>query len=297
MNRKLSEFQVGALTILAVIALIVGMMWLKNINLMSDGDLYQVDFAQVEGMRAGDKVLVRGIRMGEVAALHILSDAVRVEIVLDDYSVLCADATFTLSEKGIVGDVVIEVDPGTGEKVQEGHIFKGRNAGTIAAMTDAASEALAEARRLTATVGELVAEVKSRGMVIETLQLAHATLDTVDRMVKRDHVALTNILDNMNVITLKLRELMESGQIEHALEATAGAMGAADTVMVALSETSRRLDQILQRLEGTDSTAGLLLNDPGLYTTADSTMHSLKRLIDAMRRNPKRYLKLNVIDF
>jgi len=49
MRRKLSEFQVGALTILAVIILIVGMMWLKNIDLMRDADLYQVDFAQVEG--------------------------------------------------------------------------------------------------------------------------------------------------------------------------------------------------------------------------------------------------------
>ncbi len=40
-----------------------------------------------------------------------------------------------------------------------------------------------------------------------------------------------------------------------------------------------------------------LLNDPLLYDRADSTMASVKRLVDAMRRNPKRHFKVNVMDF
>ncbi len=38
----------------------------------------------------------------------------------------------------------------------------------------------------------------------------------------------------------------------------------------------------------------MLLNDPALYLRADSTMTSLQRLLDEMRRNPKKYFKLNV---
>jgi phospholipid/cholesterol/gamma-HCH transport system substrate-binding protein len=53
----------------------------------------------------------------------------------------------------------------------------------------------------------------------------------------------------------------------------------------------------MTKLDQGQGSAGLLLNDPGLYTTADSTMTSLKRLLDEMRRNPKRYFKLNAIDF
>jgi len=240
---------------------------------------------------------VRGIRMGEVAALHILPQAVRVELSLDDTSVLCNDAVFTLSEKGIVGDVVIEVDPGTGTVVQEGHIFKGRIAGTIAAMTDAAGDALAEARLLTSSVAELVAEVKSRGLIIETLQQANAMLDTVDTMVKKNHSDIVGVLADLKVITAYSRALVESGQIDKALDSMTGAMTAADTALVVLAESGRRLNLILGKLDTTEGSAGLLLNDPRLYMAADSTMHSLQRLLDAIRRDPKRHLKLNVIDF
>ncbi len=50
-------------------------------------------------------------------------------------------------------------------------------------------------------------------------------------------------------------------------------------------------------VESGDGTAAKLLRDDSLYVTADSTMTSLKRLLDEMRRNPKKYFKLNVMDF
>ena len=41
----------------------------------------------------------------------------------------------------------------------------------------------------------------------------------------------------------------------------------------------------------------MLLNDPALYTRTDSTLTSVQRLLDDLRRNPKKYFKLNIIDF
>ena len=64
--------------------------------------------------------------------------------------------------------------------------------------------------------------------------------------------------------------------------------------MITLEESGRRLNSVLLKLDEGEGTAALLLNDPSLYTTADSTMNSLKRLLDEMRRNPKKYFKLNV---
>ena len=43
--------------------------------------------------------------------------------------------------------------------------------------------------------------------------------------------------------------------------------------------------------------AGMLMNDPTLYTRTDSTLTSVQRLLDDLRRNPKKYFKLNIIDF
>ena len=70
MRNRINEVQVGILTIAAIVVLIVGMMWFKNIDLSKGQTFYQADFTNVAGLREGDKVQVRGIRMGEVSGMH-----------------------------------------------------------------------------------------------------------------------------------------------------------------------------------------------------------------------------------
>jgi len=297
MKNRFNEIQVGVLTVVALIVLISGMMWFKSIDLTKGQNFYQADFTNVAGLRKGDKVQVRGIRMGEVSAMQILQASVRVEMRLDDSVDLRDDAVVTLGEKGIVGEVVIEIDPGTGPCILEGHIFKGRTAGTIASMTDAAGEALVEMRILTKKITDLVDQVKSEGMVVETLVQAHDTLDKIDVMVEENHSDITVILDNLRIVSDGLREIVESGRIEQTFEDASTAMASADTLMDVMQEAAHSLNLIMAKLDEGEGTAALLLNDPRLYTTADSTMTSLKRLMDEMRRNPKKYFKLNVMDF
>jgi len=297
MKNRFNEIQVGVLTVVALVVLISGMMWFKSIDLTKGQNFYQADFTNVAGLRKGDKVQVRGIRMGEVSAMQILQASVRVEMRLDDSVDLRDDAVVTLGEKGIVGEVVIEIDPGTGPCILEGHIFKGRTAGTIASMTDAAGEALVEMRILTKKITDLVDQVKSEGMVVETLVQAHDTLDKIDVMVEENHSDITVILDNLRIVSDGLREIVESGRIEQTFEDASTAMASADTLMDVMQEAAHSLNSIMAKLDEGEGTAALLLNDSRLYTTADSTMTSLKRLMDEMRRNPKKYFKLNVMDF
>ena len=297
MKIRISEIQVGVLTVLAIVVLIAGMMWFKNIDLSKGQNFYQADFTHVAGLRGGDKVQVRGIRMGEVSGMQILQASVRVELRVDEIVDLREDAVVTLGEKGIVGEVVIEIDPGIGEPIQEGHIFEGRTAGTIASMTDAAGAALVEMRILTKKVTQLVDQIKTEGKVVETLVQAHETLEKVDHMVEENHSDIRVILENLRISSDGLREIVESGRIEETFDNASTAMASADTLMDVIQEAAHSLNSIMAKLDEGEGSAALLLNDPSLYTTADSTMASFKRLIDEMRRNPKKYFKVNVMDF
>ncbi len=87
---------------------------------------------------------------------------------------------------------------------------------------------------------------------------------------------------------------MASGLVDSTLGSAAGAAARADTLLAGLAVTARRLDTIMTKLDEGEGSAALLLNDPALYQRADSTMTSLQRLLDEMRRNPKKYFKLNV---
>ncbi len=297
-KRRVSELQVGLLTILAIVVLIVGMMWLKDMDLSRGSAVYLVNFPEVEGMQPGDRVQVRGIRMGEVGALTMLADAVQAQLVLDASVKLREDAIVTLGEKGIVGEIVVEIEPGTkGKIVAPGYLFKGRTAGTIAAMTDAAGEALGELRVLTFKITELVDEVKTQGKVVETLAQTHDTLAKVDAMLQNNQNDVKVILDNMVNASQDLKDLLASGAIDSTLNRTSAAMVSADSLLVTLGESATHLKGILARLDSGDGTVGGLLKDDALYARTDSTLTAFQRLLDEMRRNPKKYFKVNLIDF
>jgi len=296
-NRKINEVQVGILTVVAIVTLVVGMMWFKNVDLSDEQVRYQVDFARVEGLRQGDRVQIRGIRMGEVESLTLLSTAVRVQIKMSQKADLREDAQVILGEKGIVGEIVLEIDPGQGHPAGEGFIFQGRTAGTIAAMTDAAGEALSEMLILTAKVTELVEEVQQQGKVVETLIQANETFVRIDGMIERNQADIEVSLANLVVATEGLREFVESGKVGNAFDSVDHALAGADSLMINLNTAANRLNLVLDKVEDGDGAVAKMLNDPLLYDRADSTMASVKRLVDAMRRNPKRYFKVNVVDF
>ena len=294
MKRRSNEVQVGLITVASLLILIVGMMWFKDMSVSRGQAMYQVDFPTVEGLQVGDRIQVRGVRAGQVADYEILDGFVRVEVLLDDSIELRDDARFTLGTKGIVGEVVIEIVPGSGAPVNEGHIFTGRTAASITEMTDSAGKALEQMSRLTAKLDTLVSDIAQSGMIVESLTQANHTLQRIDSVIADNQAELSVVLHNLREASGGLRELMASGDVDQAFVSAADAAARADTLMTNLGASARRLDVILAKLDDGEGSAALLLNDPRLYLSADSTLTSLHRLLDEMRRNPKKYFKLNV---
>jgi phospholipid/cholesterol/gamma-HCH transport system substrate-binding protein len=61
--------------------------------------------------------------------------------------------------------------------------------------------------------------------------------------------------------------------------------------------TTSRFNTLLAKLDEGNGSAAMLINDPGLYTRTDSTLTAVQRLLDDLRRNPKKYFKVNIFDF
>jgi phospholipid/cholesterol/gamma-HCH transport system substrate-binding protein len=294
MDRRRNELQVGLVTIVSLAILVVGMMWLKDATVGRGQNRYSVNFPTVEGLQVGDRIQVRGTRAGQVECFTVMDGYVRVGIKLDDSISLRDDAQVTLGTKGIVGEVVIEILPGEGAPVQEGHIFEGRTAATITQMTDVAGAALEKMSGLTSELNELVAEIRREGKLIETMTEANAALNNFNALVEENRRSLDEVMANLAAASGDLERLMASGHVDSAFSAAAAAASRADTLMTQLAVSARRLDSVMAKLDEGEGSAALLLNDPALYLRADSTMTSLQRLLDEMRRNPKKFVNLSV---
>jgi phospholipid/cholesterol/gamma-HCH transport system substrate-binding protein len=87
---------------------------------------------------------------------------------------------------------------------------------------------------------------------------------------------LSAIFANLNSITDSLAAVRFKETFEHLNAALATA------------------EQVLQKLENGEGSAGLLINDPELYNNLNSAAEELDELLLDLKHNPKRYIDLSL---
>lgn len=294
MNQRSREIQVGVMVAIGMAVFIAGIMFFKRVSLDTDMVKYSADFPAVEGLRKGDRVQLRGIRVGAVQGFDVLPGKVRVHFEIEDWVRLYDNAQVVLVLKGLVGEVLVDIEPGDGTVVQPGHVFTGRNAASMLALGDKVNAALDQVTALGEEVRGLIGEVRGQGLITGVLATAERTMLELEGTVAENRSALRELTSNLADLTGTLDQALGEGQLDTTLIAARDAAEGLTATMAALDETNARLGSLLEKLESGDGTAAMLLNDPSLYVQADSTLQSLHRLTDQLRRNPKSMLKMSL---
>ena len=294
-SNRSREIQVGVMVVLGIIVLIGGLMFFKRVNLKTGTVTYAIDFPAVEGLRKGDRVQVRGIRVGNVTDFEFLPGVIRTHIEIEDWVELHPDAEAVLVLKGLVGEVLIEIEPGDGESVVlPGHVFIGRNAASMLALGDKVNEALEHLAILSEETRLFISQLRVEGQIVGVLAGAERTILSTQGMIEENREGLRRTTTALANITETLDAMLAAGQIDSTLIATRMAAVSFDSAMVELRETIKQARGLLARVEAGEGTVGRLFTDESLYDQADSTMYSLHRLIDRMRRDPKAMFKMSV---
>jgi phospholipid/cholesterol/gamma-HCH transport system substrate-binding protein len=293
-SQRAKEIQVGAMVVIGIAILLFGLAFFKRINLRSDMVPYAVDIPAVEGLRAGDRVQVRGIRVGQVTGFEFRPGSVRVYLEVEDWVELHEDADVSLVMKGLVGEVLLEIEPGTGSPAAPGHVFSGRSSASMLALGDKVNVALGVMTALGEEVRLLVAELREQDRVVRTLAAAEQTLQQTGAMVDENRAALRQLTGGLAELTVILQDALGDGKLDTTLVLTRQAVASLDVAMIELRTATQQGRALLAGLENGEGTLGRLLADETLYDRADSTLHSLDRLLDQMRRNPKALLKMSL---
>jgi phospholipid/cholesterol/gamma-HCH transport system substrate-binding protein len=95
---------------------------------------------------------------------------------------------------------------------------------------------------------------------------------------------LKSVAANLNDLTSRLRRG----------EGTFGKLFQDDALFRKVDSVSTRLDALLDRLENGQGTAGRLLRDPDLYENLNATLKEARHLVEDVRKDPRKYLRLKV---
>jgi len=312
---KLSnETKVGVLTVLGITLLVLGFNLLKGKSLFSHNKTIYAVYQQVNGLQPANAVQVNGLVVGNVANLEVMDkDASRilVAITINKKIEIPRNSVARISSD-LLGTKTVQLDLGNAsEYLKSGDTIY---AAVDGSMTDALKEQLNPlVKKLEGTLSNIDSVLMSVNAILDTtakgnLQDAIRNLNITMRNFTHTSASLNGMLDpnsgsiqktfnNLAAVTGNLKDNNSkiTGILDNAQKATdALAKGNIDKTLAQLQQTATNLNATIAKLNTTDGTAGMLLNDKKVYNNLQYSLGNLNKLLEDLRVNPKRYVHFSL---
>ncbi|MEM9549371.1 MAG: MlaD family protein [Bacteroidota bacterium] len=258
---------------------------------------------------------------------------ISVEFYVENDYKIPKDATVNMINDGLLAGKALTVEfdhQCTGaDCAQNGDVFPGESIGMIQSFLGGDTKEVQEyastiGKELTASLSELGSE-DGEGAINKTLYELKATMEnmtkltaTTNSILSRSANNLTSTIKNINSITENLAASNEqitamltnftdiSTQLKDAnvgntIKASTATMESAQKSIVQLESTltsadtaMKNLNDVLAKASSGDGTLAKLLNDTELYTNMEMTAKNMSLLLQDLRLNPSRYVKVSV---
>ncbi|MEC5146173.1 MlaD family protein [Chitinophaga sp. 212800010-3] len=312
---KLSnETKVGILTVLGITLLVLGFNLLKGKSLFSHNRTIYAVYKQVNGLQPANAVQVNGLGVGNVANLEVMENdpsRILVTLTLTKKIEIPRNSVAHISSD-LLGTRTVQIDLGNAtEYLKSGDTVY---AAVDGSMTDAIKEQVSPLiKKLQGTLSNVDSVLLAVNAILDTnakgnLQEAIRNLNVTMRNFTHTSASLNSMLDpdkgniqktfnNLAAVTgnLKDNNAKITGILDNAQKATGAlANGQIDKTLLELQQTVNNLNHTMAKLNSTDGTAGLMLNDKKVYNNLQYSLGNLNKLLEDLRVNPKRYVHFSL---
>ncbi len=302
-----NETKIGALASVSIVLLILGFNFLKGKDLFEHRKKIYAVFNNVDGLELSNAVSIKGLEVGSVYAIRSTDKSINgilvtismkkdVDIPKNSVAVISTgiiNSSTIVIEKGNATDYVADGD--TLATIEKGGVLSEfqRNLSPVMQNLNLTLGSLDSLIRVVGSlfdpgvknnfssiIANLAKSSASLQMLLndKTSSLAHSLthLDSFTNNLASNNQRITGTLDNLEKTTNKLA----NAKIDETLQSVQGA--------------TNSLKDAINKINSTNGTMGLLLNDKKLYLNLENTARSLNILLDDLRMHPKRYVNISV---
>jgi len=255
---KAAFFLILALTIGAA-----GLLWLKNFSLKKRYH-YGASFKTAGFLGNGDPVSLQGVNVGRIERIEIYTDSVIIRFYTEGIR-LREGAYARIENEGVVGNRKLAIYQGKGRFLPEGSVIKGEE---------------------TPTFTDFVFLIDR---ILQSIERISARTDTT---LYNANVLLLRTNRELVVLSRELRELISSTR-----DLTDNANAKLDAVSYQILQLANRLDETATAVDSfvrADGTVQRLMTEDSLYNELNLTVKELRGLIEDIRKNPGKYINVNV---
>jgi phospholipid/cholesterol/gamma-HCH transport system substrate-binding protein len=309
------EFRIGFLFILATIVLIWGFNFLKNKNILYKEKVLYGVYQNVNGLSPSNPVFISGVKVGQVGKVFFdpsLNGNIIVEFVFTDKFPIPKNSIARIFSTDLMGSKGVEIQLGHGPDIAvNGDTLR---ADVETSLKDAVNQQIMplklKAEDLLGSLDTMVIAVQGvlNKQAIEDLNASiksirhtftnlESTTQNIDTLVILQSGRLSSILYNIDMITRNLNS--NSSEINRVLVNLASvsdtlARSNISGVIGKINTTFTDLANILDRVNKGEGTLGLLVKDDKLYNDLQKSASELNLLLEDIRVNPKRYVRISV---
>lgn len=296
------EVKIALAAIVAIIAVYLLINFLKGVNVFKSSNTYYVSFANIQGLAVSNAVYANGYPVGTVRSIdydYAKNDGVIVGIDLND-NVRLPRGTHAELEVSLMGDIKMNLILGknVADNVEQGDTIQG---GMYQGAMDAAANLVPVVAQMLPKMDSILTNLtrlSSDPALQQTLANAAkmsgdlATLSA--NLAQVSNSELPRIAANLNAISQNMNTF--SGKLASTdVDATMQNLQGTITQMSQLTgELNGTVKQLNTKINGTDNTLGLMLNDRGLYDNLNRTASSADSLLTDLRLRPKRYVHFSI---
>lgn len=313
---KISKYSKLGFLVIACLAIMVwGINFLKGIDILKRNTNYYVVYNKIDGLLTSGAVTINGYQVGQVTEIKFLSDysgRIIATLSLQGDFKIAKGSTAKIVSSDIMGTKSIKLEllptteyyneydtiPGDTESDLKEQVsmqvlpLKKKAEELIASLDSAITvvtyvfnertrENLAESfENINRTIANIEASSNELKVIIGSGRINSIVenLDSITGTISQNSGKITNVIRNMSSLSDSLAKLNISPVFEEISSSVAG------------------LNAIIQKLNTTESSAGLLLNDPVLYQNLNNLTGSLDLLLKDIRNNPKRYVHFSAFN-
>lgn len=316
MKKASREFKIGLIILASAALLVLGLNFLKGINLFEEQRTFYAIYGNVDGLQPSNPVLLQGLKVGLVKNVAFHADGsgrIEVEFLIDDQNVnLPNDTEAKIFTSDFFGSKAIEILPGTSLVMADSQdtLRSQVEEDLTTAIKNEFEPLKAKINELTSGIDVIVTNLKTvfesdatQGLpeVFASLQRTMQTLEQtavkIDETVADNRTNINGIIQNVQSISSNIKanndELNNIIQNVGSLSDSLAQLNIQQTIRKA-DRAMTSLANVMSKVENGEGSLGLLVTSDSLHNEVVETNQELQLLINDIYENPWRYIHVSI---
>ena len=289
-----NEIKIALVAVAGIVALFIGMNFLKGTNLFTGSKTYYFAFDDISGLTKSSPIYASGYQVGLVKDIIFdYSHKNKTKVIAEmDKQMEIPTGTTAFISSDVLGNikVTLNIAPNRGQFIQEGGLIPGDidrgPMGEVTSMIPAVKQMLPKLDSILLSLNQLLADPAIASSV-HNVQDMTANLTKTSRELNAVVAKLNREMPGMVTKTNRI--------LDHSETFTAN-LSQVDvaTTMRKVDEAMADVKAVTAKINSNEGTLGLLMRDPSLYNQLNTTVRSADSLMVNIRQHPKRYVHFSI---